>query len=297
MSSRTRMRTIRGTALFIIVLIGLWGVRELTLSNIGRILDDRYGRAARILNAGEYRLYSARNYKVFLNISESDMMYRRAVGKYENVMFQDIEGRLTPGMTFVDVGANKGDYSLFAGHLVGGSGHVIAVEPVPENVYWIRRSIEENGLRNVHVADVALSDREGEATFFLGLTSGWGSLLGKHRERGEGEITVKTRTLDSMLPELPTDRVDAMKIDVEGGEGLVMQGAVESIERFRPVIWLDLHPEKGADVGWLYDFFAKRDFWITTVFDPTNPLESFSTQASSVLVLPHRDVIPPRTKD
>jgi FkbM family methyltransferase len=219
------------------------------------------------------------NYNVFLNISESPMMYERALGQFEVPTFQDIEHRLTPGMTFVDVGANKGDYSLFAGHLLGASGHVIAVEPVPDNTYWIRRSIEKNGLRNIHVADVALSDRNGEATFFLGAKSGWGSLVGKHLEVGNGEITVKTRTLDSMLPELPTDHVDAMKID-----------ALQSIERFRPVIWLDLHPQKGADVGWLYQFFAQRGFWITTALDPTTPLDSFGKEPSSVLILPHRRI-------
>jgi FkbM family methyltransferase len=291
------MRAIRITALLIIVSIGLWAVREVTLCNVGRIgKHEGYRQVARIVNAGQYRLYSVRNYRVFLNITESRMMYQRAVGQYETEIFEDIGARLAPGMTFVDIGANKGDYSLFAGHLVGDSGHVIAVEPIPENVCWIRRSIEENDLRNIHVADVALSDQDGEATFFLGAKSGWGSLLGRPRENREGEITVQTRTLDSLLPELPIDRVDAMKIDIEGGENLAIRGAEHVIERFRPVIWLDLHPHDGADVGWLHDFFAQSDFWITTVFNPTAPLESFSEEPSSVLILPHPPTASPSSR-
>lgn len=155
-------------------------------------------------------------------------------------------------MTFIDVGANKGDFTLFTGHLIGESGKVIAVEPAPENIHWLNKSLAENELENITLVDAALSDENGHATFRLGDRSGWGNLLPDRDELEDGTIEVRTVTLDSLVPELELDRVDAVKIDVEGGEVAVVRGAEETIDRFRPMIWLEIHAD--VDVDWLHEF-------------------------------------------
>ena len=69
-------------------------------------------------------------------------------------------------MVFVDVGANKGDFSLLAQRLVGDGGLVIAVEPEPENCHWIKKSIAANGYHGIRLVEASLSDGEGEATLY-----------------------------------------------------------------------------------------------------------------------------------
>lgn len=249
------MRRILLSLLIIIVVIV--ALREIALRHLQpQQLESFY----RFLNANQYRLYSPDSYKIYLNITESPMMYDRAVGVYESYTFDSIRSRIQPGMTFIDVGANKGDYTLFTGHLIGESGKVIAVEPVPENIHWFNKSLAENDLENVTLVDAALSDENGHATFQLGERSGWGSVIPGKDEPEAGTIRVRTVTLDSLVPELELDRVDALKIDVEGGEVEVIRGAEETIDRFRPMIWLDIHAD--VDVDWLHEFFTERNYRI-----------------------------------
>lgn len=72
-------------------------------------------------------------------------MLSRALGLYEPEKTHELCSLLRPGMTFIDVGANKGDFTLLAAKCVGETGRVIAFEPAPENCKWIRESIAANG--------------------------------------------------------------------------------------------------------------------------------------------------------
>lgn len=256
------MRRLLVSLLIIIVLV--FALREVALRNLPAEPSDQLLSFYQLINADQYRLYSVDSfYKVYLNISESPMMYARAVGTYEANMFNSMRSRLKPGMTFIDVGANKGDHAFFAGHLVGSNGKVIAIEPVPENIHWLNKSLTENELDNVELQELALSDQDGHAMFQFGDVSGWGGLIPDEPELKEGRIEVRTAALDSLVPELGLSQVDAMKIDVEGAEIAVVRGAQETIDRFRPVIWLELHAqEDDADVEWLSQFFTQRDYRI-----------------------------------
>ena len=283
-----------GGVVFLLAAVG----RELLLSNLQPF--DRYfverlpGELARVavrgaaglINATQYRKHEVRNYIIYLNITESRMMYSRAAGNYEPTTFESVEHFMKPGMTFVDVGANKGDYSLFAGHLVGPAGLVLAVEPVPENSQWLRRSIRVNGLHNVQVVELALASTEGEADLFLGEKSGWHSLRGGGKGLTTETITVKTTRLDSLLREQSIKRVDGIRIDVEGAELDVLLGAQETIETHRPVLWLDLHPKKSGEMDQILKFFKARNYRIAPLSDPEKKPDSFGDQPQAVLFTP-----------
>jgi FkbM family methyltransferase len=75
------------------------------------------------------------------------------------------------------VGGNKGDFALLAAKLAGENGKVVCIEPEPTNHGWIRRSIELNGYKNIHLSNLALSDRDGECTLYLGTKSGSHTLV------------------------------------------------------------------------------------------------------------------------
>lgn len=210
------------------------------------LLPSLYPRYQRWLSSG-YRAYRTRAGKLYLDLSESAMMLARVLRGYETEHHAALESLLEPGAVFVDVGANKGDFSLLAARLVGSAGRVLAVEPEPQNRRWLDRTIELNGVGDVvSVAEVALDAEDGSATLHLGEMSGWHSLT-PGASTG-GAVTVATRRLDSLLTDHGLDRVDVVKIDVEGAELRVLAGASGLLARaVPPVLLLDVHPHRGVD--------------------------------------------------
>lgn len=245
--------------------------------------------AAAKSNDGKYKKYVVHGYQIYLNISESIMMYARALERFEPAKFAFLKRFLKPGMVFVDVGANKGDFSLLAAKHVGPEGKVIAFEPEPGNCSWIRKSIGANGFRNIVLMEKALSDRTGAANLYLGKKSGWHTLKEGMENRGEGVISVSTCTLDDVLD----DTCDVMKIDVEGAENDVMGGALGTIRKDRPVILMDLHPQLGADVGKIHRLFAHESYIPFDMTDLKAPLQRLPSTPIDVLFFPE-ERLPPR---
>src|SRR5450755_4229427 len=124
-----------------------------------------------------YYPYKFEGGRIYLNIKESRMMLQRALGCYEVTKHQAFKHFLRPGATFVDVGCNKGDFSLLASRLVGPEGRVLSFEPHPENCRWIRKSIAKNEYRNIELYELALSDTNGTAQLHIGEKSGFHTLL------------------------------------------------------------------------------------------------------------------------
>jgi FkbM family methyltransferase len=186
-----------------------------------------------------YEIYSVVGGRIFLNLHESAAMVQRAMHSYEPAKHALIRRRLRPGMTFVDVGANKGDFTLLAARLVGNSGRVISIEPEPDNRSVLQRSIALNGYSNITVMPLALSDRDGTANLQIGSTSGSHTLSPEFD--GLRSLSVPTRTLDAVVAEQRLASVDMLKIDVQGLELPVLRGAAETL-RANPqiIVLLDL---------------------------------------------------------
>lgn len=141
---------------------------------------------------------------------------------------------LAPGMTFVDVGANVGLFSIPAAMKVGG-GRVFAFEPSPSTYGLLVRNARLNHLTNLHAVRSALGDYAGEAVLNVNVAGKDGlNTIGKPThplcEIARKEA-VPITTLDTFLRENGITHVDAMKIDVEGAEPLVLRGAIELLAR------------------------------------------------------------------
>lgn len=204
-----------------------------------------------------YFPFSVPGGKIYLNIKESSMMLERCFWLYEPQKTRALQHFLKPGGTFVDVGGNKGDFALLAARIAGPKGKVVCVEPEPTNFTWIERSVRLNRYSNIQVHNVALSDAEGEAVLHLGAKSGFHTLLKGAPERNHGSVTVKTRTLDSLLQGAGLDSVSVLKIDVEGAEVQVLLGATETIKANpQIVVLIDLHPFLGVNVKEAFDLMA-----------------------------------------
>ncbi len=150
-------------------------------------------------------------------------------GRWERWIETIIAGAVKPGMTFLDVGANFGYYTLLGAAWVGARGRVYSFEANPGIFRHLRRSVSINGFDDrVELFNLAVHSEE--ATLRFGYTddfSGGGSTMGS--PQGAHQIEVKAAPLDTLLAQVATAHV--MKVDVEGAEPHVFRGARALMDR------------------------------------------------------------------
>jgi FkbM family methyltransferase len=142
---------------------------------------------------------------------------------------------LKPGLTVIDGGANVGQYTLLASHRVGPGGSVHAFEPIPRNFEILRRHAAQAA--NVVLNQTALWNSDDGVTLTLPAQhrincGGW--TVGKAAPTDRC-VQVPSVTLDSYLASGRIDRVDAIKLDIEGAEPFALQGAMRALKRFLPI--------------------------------------------------------------
>jgi FkbM family methyltransferase len=176
-------------------------------------------------------------------------------GRYEPQETALLQSVLRKGMTFVDVGANWGYFTLVAAHLVGSSGRVVSIEADPGACRAIHANIARNAIRHVVVLEMAASDHTG--TVWLQQYEEGASESGNYgltstttvAEHGRG-LAVTARPLDAALDEIDLDRIDLLKMDIEGAEGRALTGLCRRLSdcRVRQIL-LEIHPRHLRDQG------------------------------------------------
>lgn len=154
---------------------------------------------------------------------------------------------LQPGMTVLDAGSLYGVYTVTAAMRVGDSGRVIAMEPSREAYAVLTRNIALNNLTNVTLIQLALGLRSGRTLLYHHRDPGQNSFAWDAASTGVEEVGVTT--LDGLLARLNIQRLDVLKLDVEGAELPAIQGGAESLRRFCPVIIAEIHPERSRRLG------------------------------------------------
>lgn len=185
------------------------------------------------------------------------LVYR---GTYEMEATRWVKKVLRPGSVCLDIGANSGYYSMLFGKIVGKTGRVIAFEPSPDFLTRLRNHVDLNGLNNVVSFQKGLSDETGtleliqggcNATFFSGRLNDENSQAKfadeHHRQHYEvRKYSVPISTIDTELKNLGIDRVDLIKMDIEGFEQKCIRGGLNTIERFRPYLLVEYSPVLGG---------------------------------------------------
>src|SRR5438552_2102361 len=133
-----------------------------------------------------------------------------------------VDRRLAEGktFTFVDIGANVGLYSLFVAGRGGPQARILAAEPQPGIVERLKFNLRANAGFEIHVAAVAVADREGEIELFIDNRDSGGTRLNKGLAQAGGAeiVRVPCRPLTAILREAGISAIDALKIDIEGAE-------------------------------------------------------------------------------
>ena len=152
-------------------------------------------------------------------------------------------GFLRPGSVAVDVGANLGEWTLPLARAVGAAGRVLAIEPAPRSAAALEATLAANGLRQAEIICCAIGDHDGRVEFAVPVVTSARIDTGTARigpaGTGHESVQVTLRSLDSLAAERSLDRLDLLKIDVEGHERQVLDGAVGIIGRCRPVLVIE----------------------------------------------------------
>ena len=162
------------------------------------------------------------------------------LGEYEHAVSSVIKRVVRNGDMCLDVGANMGWYTTLLNKLSGPKGEVHAFEPVPRIYEALKKNVALlDDSSNVHINNCALGDAPGkvELHLFAGLPNGHTSIS----TMGRTDFTTVESpivTLDSYLEEKQIERVDFVKVDIEGAELMFFKGANKLFSQEIPPIWM-----------------------------------------------------------
>lgn len=163
-----------------------------------------------------------------------DWKWEMLMGLYEQETTVLCKRIIKPGMRVADVGAHAGYFTRLYSDLVGSTGVVYAFEPDPENFALLKKNTRH--LKNVKLFPMAVSDKVGTVNFYeTENNTGCHSLIAS-RSRSN-KIIVNSTTLDALFNSGEIQRLDLIKIDIEGAEPMALKG-MQSVIAANPKIAL-----------------------------------------------------------
>ena len=198
-----------------------------TRSNLAQALLKRVlWRLHWLIKDHPYEVTFAENLRIKIPKSGSgSLIYYQGFSEFETADF--FMRFLKPDSIVIDVGAHIGEYTLLSSDLVGSSGKVYAFEAQPNTFSTLRENVTLNNLTNVTLNSVAVSDNTGEIEFEIHDEPSISSIRkpSKDTPQSQNTVVVPTITLDNYCQQHNLDNVTLIKVDVEGAEKLVFQGA------------------------------------------------------------------------
>ena len=227
-----------------------------------------------------------------INIGFSHVGY--VLGTTEPDVQAALDMLLRPGMIVYDIGANVGFHALSAARRIGPEAKVICFEPLPENAKQIEYNAASNNFTNIQVITTALGSAEGEAAFWTSKQPTWGKLasVGTKPDKFAKEVKVKIRRLDTVVDELKLPPPVLIKMDVEGAEMDVLEGARHTLERYHPTLLIEAHGTNAAienflvAIGYRVGVLGKNEpvadaYWNAHIFavaaEPANAETTFDS--------------------
>lgn len=175
------------------------------------------------------------------------------LGTYEPDLQQAVRDWLKPGMVIYDVGANIGYISLLLARAAGEGGQVVAFEALPANIQRLQANLALNPGAQVQVQHAAVVDATRPVTFFTHASGSMGKAegsAGRSDEAYQTTITVQGVALDDVVYTQGNPAPHAIKMDIEGGEVLALQGMARLLRQAKPLLLIELHGEQAARAAW-----------------------------------------------
>lgn len=178
-------------------------------------------------------------------------------GYYEQIELDVFQQVCETSLVVVDVGANVGLFTCLAANRVPAGGQVVAFEPIPANLHYLRHNIEQNGYAGrVDLQAQAVGEDNGTVDIFLVKGSiGTHSVSARNAMDSSESVSVRMVNLDTYAAQTGLARLDALKVDVEGYEGHVLRGAMTVLKQYRPSLFVEFVPGHLVNCG-----FDPREF-------------------------------------
>ena len=205
---------------------------------------DRHTRALAVL-----RCLGMSDRRALLNLPDGLLLELDLYTSYD-ALYPIYEGRIyapepgfepKSGWVVFDLGAQQGIFTCKAAKAVGTQGRVVAFEPHPSNFRLLKENVDRNELRNVTTVEAAVADRIGEADLYLHLHSTGYSLA---RKSTLGVVRVSLTTLDKTAEELGLQRVDLIKLDIEGSAIPALRGGERLLRRLKPKLAMEFESDR-----------------------------------------------------
>jgi FkbM family methyltransferase len=206
----------------------------------------------------------------FPDLLTRSMLFR---GTYDEDVLVALESLIHPGDVVFDVGGHHGLMTVVAARAAGPDGLVVTFEPNPHAREQILRNAALNDVRNFVLEEIALSDTQGDTPFYVQTGDvSWNSTLidgylADENHRAVERLSVKTQTLDNYVA--ATHRIPhVVKIDTEGSELRILQGANDTLSNKRPFAIMEINPRATesakTDVSDLVGFWSDRSYRLLT---------------------------------
>ncbi len=185
-------------------------------------------------------------------------------GVYDPLNINFIKKHLKPGDYFFDIGANVGCFSLVASLCVQENGKVYAFEPVKEVYNRLNENIELNRLNNILTINKAVYEKNTLLKLYLASQENLGMTSIKEHDAMSGNtLEVEAVSLDSFVISNEINRVDFIKIDIEGSELNALKGMVNIIRKHQPVFLVEVSEavlNDETDRNEVFNFFDAFDY-------------------------------------
>lgn len=165
-------------------------------------------------------------------------------GIHEPVTTKIVQEKIKPGMICLDCGGNIGYYATLESKLVGKEGRVLAIEPSPVNIKYLEKNLILQNQNNFEVYNFACGNIDGEIKFVVHKISNMCRVANPDEFETDDKKFVKIPVckLDTFLADKNLPRLDLLRMDIEGSELRLFEGAVDTIRKFKPMIQIELHP-------------------------------------------------------
>ncbi|XOJ85149.1 FkbM family methyltransferase [Methylophilaceae bacterium Uisw_099_01] len=171
-------------------------------------------------------------------------------GEFEQKETDMVGLLLKKGDTCIDVGANFGYYSIYMSQKVGSNGYVHAFEPLNHTWNILQANCILNDIDNIKNNELALDEVLGEKEIYLPDIGISGSFKLHKYDKAFKKFVIKTTSLDNYVIENKVETINFIKADIEGAEFLMIKGAIKSIEKFKPILFLEIQEHSTVLFGY-----------------------------------------------
>lgn len=219
---------------------------------------------------GSLRYCTRNNIRYFLDLS--DYQSWLIFFSFKTDSSSDILKYTKTGDVVIDIGGNIGQTAMLIAYKIKDSGKVISFEPYPETYNRFKTNLELNKhLQNVEIVNIGLGDKPGKLEMYQDCitNSGANRIVYKNDNNLAGLKTVEVTTLDNFISQRNLDRINLIKIDVEGFEMKVLLGSKNILNQYIPDMFIEVDDvnlkKQGDSARNVFDFLRALNYKISDV--------------------------------